>query len=95
MQNYRTIFKKNPLFDVCPSCGEMNSLHRSRTHNWIEQVVKKISFYKIYRCKLCGWRGYLSTINLNIATLKFIAIYFFATVIAAYFVLAILTTIVL
>ncbi len=94
MQNYKTIFKRNPLFEECPSCGEMNSLHRSRTRNWKENVVKRISFFKIYRCKLCGWRGYLSTINLNISTLKFIAVCFFATVIVAYFVLTILTTIV-
>jgi predicted RNA-binding Zn-ribbon protein involved in translation (DUF1610 family) len=90
MKNHKSIFKKNPLFDKCPSCGEMNSLHRSHTRNWKEGLIKKFSFFKIYRCTKCGWRGYLSTININFSTLKFVVYYFGIAVIAAFIVLEIL-----
>jgi predicted RNA-binding Zn-ribbon protein involved in translation (DUF1610 family) len=90
MRNYRTIFEKNPLFHTCPACGEMNSLHRSRSHNWKEGFIKKVSFFKIYRCTQCGWRGYLSTKNLSVSALKFIAYYFGVAVITAFIVLEIL-----
>jgi len=83
MQNYRTIFEKNPLFHTCPGCGELNTLHRSSSHNWKEGFIKKISFFKIYRCTKCGWRGYLSTFNFNISALKFVGYYLGIAVIAA------------
>jgi len=44
-----------------------------------EKLIKATKLYKIYRCKSCGWRGYLATI---IITTKSIKIFFWYVLIA-------------
>lgn len=39
----------------CPECGKR--LHRSRSRNFKESVIKMATSYKTYRCGDCGWRG--------------------------------------
>ncbi len=43
----------------CPHCGKFGTLHRSRSRNLKERLVKFFLPYKIYRCSECGWRGYI------------------------------------
>lgn len=45
--------------EVCPHCGKFGTLHRSRSRNFKERMIKFFLPYKIYRCKECGWRGYI------------------------------------
>ncbi len=61
MKDLKIIYSLNPVFKKCPSCGSAGTLHRSRSRNALEHLIKKLTFYKIYRCKSCGWRGYLSS----------------------------------
>lgn len=75
MKSKDFVFRKNPVFGRCPSCNLPNTIHRSRARNWKESVIKKLTFYKIYRCNKCGWRGYLSTITLSSASIKNLFIY--------------------
>ena len=42
----------------CPECEEF-SLYRSKSKNLKEKVFKKITRYKLYRCRECEWRGWL------------------------------------
>jgi predicted RNA-binding Zn-ribbon protein involved in translation (DUF1610 family) len=44
---------------ACPHCGKFGTLHRSRSRNFKERLVKFFLPYKIYRCSECGWRGYI------------------------------------
>lgn len=47
--------------DVCPHCGKIGTLHRSRSRSFYERAVKFLLPYKIYRCSNCGWRGFRYT----------------------------------
>jgi hypothetical protein len=49
-----------------------------------EQIIKKITFYKLYRCKECSWRGYLSTIILTSESLKAALMYTVLILITGY-----------
>lgn len=76
MVQLKLIFNKNPLFDKCPDCKEVATLHRSRAHNIFEIFVKKFTFFKIYRCTKCGWRGYRSTLAFTKDSFKTLLLYF-------------------
>ena len=44
---------------ACPGCGE-GALYRSRARNFSENVKKKLTMKRLFRCHRCGWRGWLS-----------------------------------
>lgn len=90
MKKLNFIVNKNPIFDKCPQCKEIGSLHRSRTRSFKENAIKKLSFWKIYRCKACGWRGYKSIITITSRSIKVLAFYLFLIFIAAYIIKSIL-----
>ena len=46
-------------FVSCPHCGRVGTLHRSRSRNFREKLIKFLLPYKTYRCKECGWRGFI------------------------------------
>ncbi|MBI1939020.1 MAG: hypothetical protein HYS25_12990 [Ignavibacteriales bacterium] len=66
-------------------------LQKSHARNMTEQIIKKLSFYKIYRCKECGWRGYISTITFSWQAFKAAFVYAFLILITAYVVKALIT----
>jgi DNA-directed RNA polymerase subunit RPC12/RpoP len=41
----------------CPDCG--GRIHRSHTRGVNEKIIRFITPYKAYRCRECGWRGWL------------------------------------
>lgn len=84
------VFRKNPLYENCPSCNTLGSLRKSRTRNLKEKTVKLVSNYGIYRCKNCGWRGYRSKFILTKQSIKNSVVYIFIIAIVAYIVLQIL-----
>lgn len=71
----KVLFRRDPSFVRCPSCASINTLHRSRSRNWREAVIKNISLFKIYRCNKCGWRGYLSTLIITLLSVRNLIIY--------------------
>jgi len=75
MYKSNIILKRNPIYELCPSCKQKNSLHRSKAKNIKEDIIKKITFYRIYRCKECGWRGYKSTFGFSASSAKYILFY--------------------
>ena len=48
----------------CPECGAI--VHRSHTRGFKEKLFKIITSYRAYRCRECGWRGWLGRSNLLI-----------------------------
>jgi ssDNA-binding Zn-finger/Zn-ribbon topoisomerase 1 len=86
LKRYKIFIGKDPQYSKCPKCNSQYSLHRSRARNMAEQIVKKTTFYKIYRCRECGWRGYMSTIVLTSESIKAVLVYGFLILFTAYFV---------
>jgi predicted RNA-binding Zn-ribbon protein involved in translation (DUF1610 family) len=75
MKSFTIIQRKNPVFEKCPSCSASGSVYRSHSRNWIEKLVKRITFIKVYRCKECGWRGYRSTVAFTTKSIQSLLIY--------------------
>ena len=46
----------------CPHCGEPT--HRSRSRNLREALIKRVTPLRRYRCRKCGWRGTVASINI-------------------------------
>lgn len=84
MKTPRVFIYRNPQFSRCPSCKGIGVLHHSRPKNMGEQIIKKMTFYRLYRCRECGWRGFLSTIILTNESLK-AALMYLGLVIATVF----------
>ncbi len=85
--NTKILVDKNPLFDKCPDCNELGSLHRSRARNTMERIIKGATFFKLYRCKKCGWRGYRSTLTITWSSIKLLSLYIFLAAVVGYIVL--------
>jgi len=63
MRDWKIIVYSNPVFTKCPDCKTNGSLQKSRPRNFKEQMVKRFTFFRNYRCKKCGWRGYKSILT--------------------------------
>ena len=46
---------------LCPQCG--GHTHRSHTRGFREKLVKTLTSHKTYRCRECGWRGWLRRVE--------------------------------
>jgi len=46
------------LCDPCPSCGSRD-VHRSKTRTLYERLRKAHTLSRTFRCRHCGWRGWL------------------------------------
>jgi predicted nucleic-acid-binding Zn-ribbon protein len=91
MKDLKIIYSINPVFKKCPECGAPGTLHRSRARTFFEQIIKKVSFYNIYRCKNCGWRGYLSTLIITKNSIINLLIYILLILGSAYIIRFVLT----
>lgn len=83
MVQLKLVINKNPLFDKCPECKEVATLHRSRARNIVESFIKRFTFFKIYRCTKCGWRGYRSTLAFTKASAKTLFFYILLAAVTA------------
>ena len=90
MKSPKIIFKKNPQFSKCPSCGEFATLHKSKARSPWEQFVKKYTPFQYYRCEKCGWRGTIFTYRFTKTSMKNLAGYIFVALIVAYIIRIIL-----
>ena len=84
MQTAKVLIRRNPQFGQCPSCKKVGTLHRSRSKTMTEQIMRKVSFFRIYRCKECGWRGFRSTLVITRKSLRNVFMYFLLVCVTAY-----------
>jgi len=84
------IFRKNPLYERCPSCESLNSLRKSRPRKLSEKLIKYLSVFAPYRCKKCGWRGYRARFILTKQSLKNGLLYILLIIFAGFIVYQIL-----
>lgn len=75
---------KNHLVKQCPSCGLADTLRRSHSRNTKEKFFNHWTFYKTYRCKNCGWRGYLTAISFSFSSLKILFFFLVIIVLTAF-----------
>jgi hypothetical protein len=56
-----------------------------------EQIIRRMTIFKTYRCKECGWRGFRSTVTLTKKSLRQLFIYLsiivLTIILARYFIL--------
>ncbi len=86
MKVIKNIFYRNPLFTNCPECKAAGTLRRSRGRNTKELIIKKLTPFKFYRCRTCGWRGVLSTVKITGASLKVLMFYLSISALAGFIV---------
>lgn len=91
MKKLEILVHRDPQFAKCPGCGKTAYLHRSRARNMKEQIIKKLTFYRIFRCKECGWRGYIPSITFSRNVWKALVFYLALIFITAYVVKVIIT----
>jgi predicted RNA-binding Zn-ribbon protein involved in translation (DUF1610 family) len=84
------IFKKNPLYEKCPSCSAAGTLRKSRPRKTVEKIVRSLTPYGPYRCKKCGWRGYRSRLVLTTQSVKNGILYLLMVAFSAFIVYQIL-----
>ncbi len=84
------VFRRDPTYGKCPGCGKYNTLRRSRTRNIRESILKLTTIYKVYRCRDCGWRGFLSTLTITSQTFKNLLIYIGLAVLTAIIIMQVL-----
>ncbi|MFA5804454.1 MAG: hypothetical protein WC879_07400 [Melioribacteraceae bacterium] len=82
-ENPKVLVHMNPQFGKCPQCKSVGTLHRSRAKSMFEQIVRRITFFKTYRCKECGWRGFRSTLIFTRKSVRHIIIYTIIIIITA------------
>ena len=80
----------NSHFGECPACKTIGSLQRSHAKNMFEQIIRKITIFKPYRCKECGWRGFKITVSFSRKFFRRILFYvllmIFTALVARYFI---------
>lgn len=63
---------------VCPACG--SEMRRSHTKGIREKLFKLTSNYRVYRCRSCKWRGWLSKPGRHIDLAKTVKTYVYFTI---------------
>lgn len=77
---------RNSKKTKCPSCKSESTLRNSHARNTKERIIKVITWFELYRCKKCGWRGWRTNIVLEQRAIKKIIIYTLLMMIAAFIV---------
>ncbi|MCK9279048.1 MAG: hypothetical protein M0P71_00250 [Melioribacteraceae bacterium] len=75
MKSLKIFVHRDPQFGKCPGCNEIGTLHRSRARSMKEQIIKKLTFFSLFRCRTCGWRGFRSTFSFTQQSVKSIILY--------------------
>ncbi|CAG0938033.1 hypothetical protein BROC_00081 [Candidatus Brocadiaceae bacterium] len=83
----KIIFQKDPTYYPCPKCGKINVLKRSRPRSLSEKVIRASTFWKIYRCHNCSWRGYRSRVMITWQSFFTLMVYIIVALLAGLIVL--------
>ena len=84
MNSLKILVRRNPQISRCPECNGIGTLNRSRAKNTKEQIIKKVTLFRYYRCKECGWRGMKSSIVFAPNSGKVLLFYLLIIIVTAY-----------
>ena len=84
MLDAKIFVQRDAAFTKCPDCKKSGFLRKSRSRSIFESIVKKITFFKVYRCRQCGWRGYRSTLVFSFESFKTLVIYIAIALVCAF-----------
>jgi transposase-like protein len=70
-------------FTKCPSCKSNNTLRTSHPRNTKERILKTITWFQIFRCRKCGWRGWKLNLSIEKKVIKKIVVYILLVAIVA------------
>ena len=85
-------YKKH--YSKCPACKNEGELRSSRARNTKERLIKFLTWYDLYRCKKCGWRGWKANFALNKSSIRTIILYLALMILTAFIVYNILKLVV-
>ncbi len=86
----RIFYKTYPETASCPSCSKIGRIRRSRSRNLVEMLLKGSRMVGIYKCRECGWRGYLKRYTFNYYSLITASFYLLLIVSVAYIITKVL-----
>jgi hypothetical protein len=86
----RIFFKAYPETSSCPSCARIGTIRRSRSRNLLEMTVKATRLFGVYKCRDCGWRGYLKKFSFNVYSLLTASFYLLLIISVAYIITKVL-----
>lgn len=72
--NTKILYRRDPSMSVCPECGSPK-LTKSRARSFKENLAKHFTYYRTYRCKSCGWRGYIGAYKFTKKSFQAILLY--------------------
>jgi hypothetical protein len=79
---------------LCPSCQKEGTLHKSKTKNLKESLLRILFFWGFYRCWECNWRGLVLNKTLTMPSVKRIMLYLLLAICSSLLVLLILKVII-
>jgi hypothetical protein len=59
----------------CPACSKVGTLHKSKTRNVKEAILKNLFFWGYFRCWDCDWRGLMFKKNVTKETFNLLLLY--------------------
>jgi predicted RNA-binding Zn-ribbon protein involved in translation (DUF1610 family) len=68
----------------CPSCKSERTIRNSRARNQKEKIIIAFTWFELYRCKKCGWRGWRANVSFDMRMFKKIIIYILLMLITAF-----------
>jgi uncharacterized protein with PIN domain len=71
-------------FSKCPSCKSESALRNSRARDTKEKIIKAITWFELYKCKKCGWRGWKANFVFDQRLIKKMLFYVLLMIIAAF-----------
>ena len=75
---------KSLHFSKCPSCKSESTLRNSRARVTKEKIIKAITWFELYKCKKCGWRGWKANFVFDQRLIKKMLFYVLLMIIAAF-----------
>lgn len=74
MRTEKILLKNDHTFAICPSCGAIGKLRRSKAKNAAEKSWK-FGMWGYYRCRECDWRGKKFSFGVTRISYKTIILY--------------------
>jgi hypothetical protein len=94
MNKLRIFISKQGLLLKCPACHNADTLHKSKSRTFKENILKNLFFWGYYRCWECNWRGLISNKALAKQSFKILLLYVILAIVSSLVILVILNNVI-